>query len=107
MLTDRATRTTSFRPEMYRAFYDRRFETREQRLPLFHAVENPDHWKNPVNAFLTGVPNADVEKVASALCDTVIYFTGSVPKITPTPGPIDGWTTLHVVADGYYKAVGA
>jgi hypothetical protein len=61
----------------------------------FEAVQNADHWKNPVEAFVR-------EGARNRTAEAVVFFTGSVARFEKAA---EGW--LRVTADGYYLAIGA
>lgn len=67
----------------------------EDLAAAFKAVQNSEHWKNPINA---PVPQGiDIELLAYA----IMFYTGSVARFS---GPNN---KRRVKADGYYKAIGA
>lgn len=62
----------------------------------FGLVEDPSHWKGPVDG---NVYAADLDTV----CEAVSYFTATVAKVTP--GPAEG--IFHVSAAGYWAGPAA
>lgn len=67
---------------------------------VFDLVKNPEHWKNPIRAF---VP----ESLATQreISDAVVFFAGGLPTVEPA---IKGGITGHAVTgDGYYLWIGA
>jgi cell division FtsZ-interacting protein ZapD len=69
-----------------------------ERKRVFELVQNKEHWKNPIDATLDELSEAD-EKL---LYDAVPFYTGSVPTITRYKNG-----RVRVRAAGYYRTVGA
>lgn len=70
--------------------------TIEQLQQAFTSVQNPVHWKNPIDATI----NKDDQALVH---EAIVYFAGCNPKFEP----IMGTELLTVKAVGYYVAVGA
>ncbi len=70
--------------------------TRRQLTDAFELVKPAENWKMPVDAM---VPAGTSRLLVTS---AIIFFTGSIPSYRAQP---DG--SLIVVADGYYRAVGA
>lgn len=65
--------------------------TREQLEAAFNKVKNPNHWKNPIDAYCH---RDEVELVREA----IIFFTATVPSFWSV-----GQTSVrHVTAPWYY-----
>jgi hypothetical protein len=54
---------------------------------VFQLVQNADHWKNPIDAEILRA-DATTDEIREA----VIFFTGSVPKISPCHVSATGWS---------------
>ena len=68
---------------------------RETLLPVFEKVQNKEHWKNPIDAFID-------PKDFEVTNDAIAFFTGTRIKSTvlQAGGPNHGkW---HIKADGYF-----
>ena len=69
--------------------------TRDELAEAFRVVQNPDHWKGPIDAVI----HKDAMDVTNA---ALIFFAGCVPEfIQAGPGRV------RCVAIGYFAAVGA
>ncbi len=77
--------------------------TRAELSKAFDQVKNPTNWKMPVDARIPLVSDFDLLLVREA----VIFFTGSVPEITPVLLCKPRAMVYRVTAAGYYVAVGA
>jgi hypothetical protein len=77
---------------------------------VFSLVQNDEHWKNPIDAIVLAG-----EATSEEIRDAVVFYTGSVPTITSCTVPARHKLglvefkvpALHVVADGYYRTIGA
>jgi hypothetical protein len=93
---------TTFKPNLQRQKQVETFEKdllggykREDLLAAFNAVQDKEHWKNPINA---EVPEGmDREMLAYAIW----FFTSSVCRFSKRKG------VTRVKAAGYFAAVGA
>ena len=76
--------------------------TQRELHEAFSKVQNKENWKMPVDARIpcSGDDIADVEELRKIKAATV-YFTASVARIYREGKE---W---HIIADGYYNAVGA
>lgn len=63
----------------------------------FSSVQNPHHWKAPVNVLVTDSPAA-----RELLSDAIVHFTGESPTFTAESG---GY--VRVTARGYWAVIGA
>lgn len=77
--------------------------TRAQLSAAFTTVANPSNWKLPIDARVPLGCDFDLLLVREA----VIFFTGSVPTITPVLLVKPRGMAYRVQAAGYYAAVGA
>ena len=76
--------------------------TRDELAGLFAMVEPAGNWKRPIETTVTGLSERQVRGMREA----VIFFTGSVPHLSPTMQR-GGGLALRVTAPGYYSANGA
>lgn len=76
--------------------------TREELETAFNQVAPKDQWKNPICAY--AVFRSPRERIA--MHAAVPFFTGSTPTLEFV-GTAGDTSAYKVVADGYYKAVGA
>jgi len=69
--------------------------TREELKAAFEKVQNKEHWKNPIDAFID-------PKEYGIIDDAISYFTGTRINyaVVERGGPNDG--KIHIKADGYY-----
>ncbi len=69
--------------------------TREQLKEAFEKVQNKEHWKNPIDAYI----RKDEYDITN---EAIIYFTGTAINysVLERGGPNMG--KLHIKADGYY-----
>lgn len=65
----------------------------------FERVEDKRNWKYPIDAIVTGT--VDDMKIYK---DAIAWFTGSIARISRVE---KGKDTFHILADGYYKTIGA
>lgn len=70
----------------------------------FDLVKDAENWKGPIDAIVEVPAGMQAQDLAEAIQDAVMFFTGSVAQFRPTG---DDANVLHVVARGYYAAVGA
>lgn len=80
--------------------------TRRELCAAFDRVADKANWKMPVDAIVEIATHAELATIRQA----VIFFTGSVPTFKPVAiiRTLDGSVCRYrVVADGYYRAVGA
>jgi hypothetical protein len=64
---------------------------------LFELVQNEEHWKNPIDAWVPKETDMD------ALNEAVIYYTGSSILV----GETNDLGMTHITADGYFLTIGA
>jgi hypothetical protein len=76
--------------------------TRKELASYFKQVENRENWKLAIDADVVLDNDRDLLGVREA----VIFFTGSVPTMTPMRAR-GGRVTYRVQAAGYYVAIGA
>lgn len=72
--------------------------TRRELNDLFKRVEPAGNWKLRIDAVAVAADDRELLGIREA----VIFFTGSVPTMTPK-----GRNRYHVKAAGYYAAIGA
>jgi len=70
--------------------------THGQLNEAFKLIQNPEHWKLPIDAWI----HPNMFEVCNEAC---VYFTGGPLYRRGTAGD----AALRVTADGYYQTIGA
>jgi hypothetical protein len=79
--------------------------TREQLKVAFESVQDQENWKNPIHKVLP-ISQVDIPLISEA----VAFYTGCHPTFNCPARDEAGrfsYDNILIVADGYYKAVGA